>query len=292
MLGANAWKRHEPRVYFPVFAGMENHVDITLQEPVPITVRKLGAPLYHWSKKRKDLRDTMRDYAILLANPKYRFKGFFVDQQGKPRASGHFEGAYKAGDYFHVNVNAWLQAQGCAQEDGTFILVANHGRPDLFNSSPGNATLRVVGRETVAGYRTGFFCRALNDGKKHFGFTGLNPQIEVGDHAVASLLFVNHSSDPAYDRPANPTVRLHRSVDEFLEAPFGEIPPHASMERRITDLFPDAAGFLTATGGKGHSVTSLKGASLASVHVLRRPDGVLLSMEHSRPAYPNIVKYL
>ena len=292
MLGANAWKRHEPRVYFPVFADMENHVDITLQQPLPVTFRKLGAPLYHWSKKRKALRDTLRDYAILLTNPKYRFKGIFVDRYGTPRASAPFDGAFPAGDYFHVNVNAWLQEQGCPLEDGTFILVANHGRPDLFNSSPGNATLRLVGKETVAGYRTGFFCRALNDGKKHFGFTGLNPQIEVSKHAVASLLFVNHSSDPAYDRPANPTVRLYRNVDDYIETSFGEIPPHAAMERRITDLFPDAAAFLAPTGGKGHSVTSLKGASLASVHILRRPDDVLLSMEHSRPAYPNIVKYL
>ena len=26
MMETNAWKRHEPRVYFPVFAGMENIV--------------------------------------------------------------------------------------------------------------------------------------------------------------------------------------------------------------------------------------------------------------------------
>ena len=291
MLDANAWKRHEPRVYFPVFAGVENHVDITLQEPLPVTVRKLGAPLYHWIKKRKALCGTLRDYAILLANPKYCFKGLFVNSLGAPLISEAFDGEYRAGDYFHVNVNAWLQAHGCAVEDGTFILVANHGRPDLFNSSPGNATLRIVGQDTVAGYRTGFFCRALNDGKKHFGFTGLNPQIEVSENAVASLMFVNHSSDPSYDRPVNPTVRLHRSVDDYIEAPFGEIPPHSAMERTITDIFPDAAAFLQATNGKGYSVTSLKGASLASVHILRRPDGALLSMEHSRPAYPNIVKY-
>jgi hypothetical protein len=170
--------------------------------------------------------------------------------------------------------------------------VANHGRPDLFNSSPGNATLRAISNDTVAGYRTGFFCRTLNDGKKHFGFTGLNPQIEVSEHAVASLLFVNHSSDPAYDRQVSPTVRLHRSVGEFIEVSFGNIPAHAAVEKPITELFPNAAEFLAPCGGRGFSVSTLKGATLASVHVLRRPDGVLLSMEHSRPAYPNIVDYL
>lgn len=292
MLNLDAWKRHEPRAYFPVFAGVENHVDITLQQPVPLTARKIASPLYHWFKKRKGLRDTLRDYLILATNPAYRFKGLFIDRSGRQRAAAEFPGHYRAEDYFHCNVNEWLRAQGLAAEDGTFILVANHGRPDLFNSSPGNASLRVVGEDTVAGYRTGFFCRPLNDGKKHFGFTGLNPQVEVSEYAVASLLFVNHSSDPAYDRTANPTVRLHRSVDDYIEAPFGEIPPHAAMERCLTDLFPNATAFLAPTGGKGHSVTSLKGASLASVHILRRPDGALLSMEHSRPAYPNIVKYL
>lgn len=291
MLDPKAWKRHEPRVYFPIFADMENHVDITLQEPLAVTGRKLGAPLYHFFRKRKALRDMLRDYAILLTNPDYRFRGIFIDRTGRPCATGVFEGSFRAGDYFHANVNAWLQAQGCRIEDGTFILVANHGRPDLFNSSPGNASLRVVGKDTVAGYRTGFFCRALNDGKKHFGFTGLNPQIEISEHAVASLLFVNHSSDPQYDKSVSPVVRLHRSVEEYIEAPFGEIPPHAGMEKRITELFPDAAEFLAPTEGRGHSVTTLKGASLASVHILRRPDGVLLSMEHSRPAYPNIVQY-
>lgn len=291
MLIAEAWKSYQPRVYFPILSNMENHIDISLQEPLRISVRKMIAPLYHCAKKRKTLRDTLRDYLVMLTNPKYCFKGYFVDRKGKLRASAEFEGAFSAGEYFHLNVNSWLWSYDLPIQDGTFILVANHGRPDLFNSSPGNASLRLIGKDTVAGYRTGFFCRKLNDGKKHFGFTGLNPQIEVSGDAIASLLFINHSSDPSYDRPANPIVRLHRGVNDYIETHFGEIPPHAAVERSIPELFPNVVNFLSPVGGRGYTVTSLKGTSLASVHVLRRPDGALLSMEHSRPAYPNIVKY-
>lgn len=270
---------------------MDNHIDFTLQQPVPLTARKVAAPLYHWFKKRKALGCVLRDYLILATNPSYRFKGIFIDRSGRQRAAADFAGRFRAGDYFHCNVNEWLQALGMRLEDGTFILVANHGRPDLFNSSPGNVSLRAIGNDTVAGYRTGFFSRMLNDGKKHFGFTGLNPQIEVSEYAIASLLFVNHSSDPAYNREVNPTIRLYRSVDEFMEVSFGKIPAHAAVEKSITELFPDAADFLAPNGGRGFSVSTLKGATLASVHVLRRPDGVLMSMEHSRPAHANIINY-
>lgn len=291
MLAHDIWRQSEPRLNFPIFGDMENHIDITIQEPLPITGRKLAAPMYHWFKKRKRLAATLRDYRLLLTNPPYRFKGVFLDRQGKQLAADKLPGKFRAGDYFHCNVNEWLAELGVDMTDGNFILVADHGRPDLFSSSPGNATLRVVGPRHVAGYRTGFFCRLLNVGHKHFGFTGLNPQIEVSEHAIAALLLINHSSDPDYDRSVCPTVRLHRGVDEFLEAPFGDIPPHAALERSITELFPDAAEFLAPTDGRGYSITTLRGASLASIHVLRAPDGELLSLEHSRPAHPNIVSY-
>lgn len=291
MLNSNAWKKHEPRVHFPVFSNMENHIDITLQDPLPISIRKLGAPAYHWLKKRKSFIETIRDYQILLTNPAYRFRGIFVDRNGNQLAEGELPGSYKAGDYFVCHVNDWLESQGQSMVDGTFILIANHGRPDLFNSSPGNASLRAIGKETIAGYRTGFFSRTLNDGKRHYGFTGLNPQIEVNDQVVASLLFINHSSNPEYNQVANPTVRLYRNLADFTEVSFGEIPAHSAKERSLLDLFPNAAEFLKDSNGLGFSITSLKGASLASLHVLRRQDGELLSIEHSRPAYPNIVKY-
>lgn len=291
MLNSNAWKRHEPRAHFPIFSNMENHIDITLQEPLPVSIRKMGAPIYHWLKKRKGIVETLRDYRLLLANPPYKFRGIFIDRNGKMLAEGELPGCYKAGDYFVCNVNEWLKSQGKSMVDGTFILIANHGRPDLFNSSPGNVSLRVIGKETIAGYRTGFFCRPLNDGKKHYGFTGLNPQIEVNHQAIASLMFINHSSNPGYDQVANPTVRLYRNHTDYIEASFGEIPAHSAKERTILDIFPNAADFLSESNQLGFSVTSLKGASLASLHVLRRPDAELLSIEHSRPAYPNIVKY-
>lgn len=292
MLDHDVWLSSEPRLNFPIFGGLENHIDITIQEPSAITGRKLAAPLYHFFKKRKGWSGTLRDYWLLVFNPPYRFKGVFVDRQGHQRAAGDFPGAFRSGDFFHCNVNQWLGKLGVPMADGNFILIANRGRPDLFSSSPGNVTLRVVGPRHVAGFRTGFFCRALNEGHKHFGFTGLNPQVEVRADAVAGLLLINHSSAPSYDKTVSPQVRLHRAADDFLEASFGDIAPHAALERSIPELFPGAAEFLAGSGGRGYSITTVRGASLASIHVLRTPDGELLSLDHSRPAHPNIVDYL
>jgi hypothetical protein len=101
---------------------------------------------------------------------------------------------------------------------------------------------------------------------------------------------MNHSSDPGYDRTVSPVIRLHRSHDEYLEAPFGTIPPHGALERGIADVFPGAATFVGADGG--YTITRNKGASLASLHVLRAADGSSMALDHSRPAHTNVVAYI
>lgn len=291
MLDSNAWKKNEPRLHFPIFAGMESYVDITIQQPLKVTLKKFLAPLYYLLKKQKTFLAVLRDYYILIANPPYRFKAIFVDHKGNQLISEVFHENYSAGDYFNLNVTKWLASHNCQSKDGVFILIANHGRPDLFGSSPGNATLTVLNRKVVAGYRTGFFSRPLNDGKKHYGFTGLNPQVQIDKISIASLLLINHSSNPLYNQFVNPKVRLYRNPKEYIEADFGEIPPHSFREKTILELFPDCELFLESTNGQGYSITKLKGATLASIHILRSRNGDLLSMEHSRPSHPNVINY-
>jgi hypothetical protein len=292
MLSSHCWRQEEPRLNFPVFAGAENHIDFTLQEDPALTWRRAAAPVYHFVKRRKTLKAMVDDYRNLVGGEPYRFKGVFLDRQGREKLVGALEGEYRPGGFFHCNLNQWLHDKGVALEDGNFILVASRGRADRFQSSPGNVTLRVISDQRVCGYRTGFFSRPLNAGHKHFGFTGLNPHVEVNRDWVSALLLINHSSDPAYDTTVEPTVRLYRADGQWLEAPFGPIAPHAALERSLLALFPEAESFLADNGGRGHTITRLKGASLASIHVQRARGGQLASMEHSRPAHPNVVDYL
>jgi hypothetical protein len=292
MLPSNAWRQEEPRLNFPVFAGIENHIDFTLQDDPPLTMRRLVAPVYHFVKSRKTLATLVKDYRHFIGGEPYRFKAIYLNRQGHLLYIGDFEGQYRPGGFFHCNLGLWLATQGMALQDGNLVLVASRGRADRFLSSPGNVTLRVIGPNRVCGYRTGFFSRPLNAGHKHFGFTGLNPHVEVNGDWISSLLLINHSSDPEYDKRVNPTVRLYRADGAHLEAPFGEIAPHAALERNLLELFPDVQAFLAASGGRGYTITRLKGASLASIHVQRSRDGELASMEHSRPAHPNVVDYL
>ncbi len=292
MLSPNAWRQEEPRLNFPVFGDAENHIDFTLQDDPKLTPKRLAVPAYHFVKGRKPLATMIDDYRHLFGAEPYRFKGVFLDRQGREKLAGPLPGEYRPGGFFHCNLNHWLSHHQVPLQDGTFVLVASRGRADRFLSSPGNVTLRVLTGERVCGFRTGFFSRPLNAGHKHFGFTGLNPHVEVNAAWLSSLLLINHSSDPAYDQRVTPTVRLFRADGQFLEAPFGEIAPHAALEKTISEVFADAEAFLAGNAGRGFTVTRLKGATLASIHVLRSRDGHLASMEHSRPAHPNVVDYL
>ena len=295
MTTANAislWAEHEPRLHFPVFKDKTNFVEMTIQPATASLFRQLSSPAYYWLKKKKPARLAVRDYFNFLLNRPYKFRGAFFNQTGQCIHNETFEGKFRRGELFGCNVNEMLASAGIEMCDGTFALISSRGRPDLLTSSPGNATLRVEGHGNVAGYRTGFFCRTLNAGKKHYGFTGLNPQVEIKKDKVASLLFINHSSDPNYKTYVRPNVKLFKNTGDFIEADFGQIPPHAAIERRLDELFPTGAEFLAETGGKGHTITQVQGATLASMHLLRDHSGELLAIEHSRPSFTNIVSYL
>lgn len=294
MLPENTWQPWHPRAFFPVFADVQNTVDFIVQRHQSFSLRALAMPAYAVLKKRKSTSDALRDYGNILLSRPYHFRGVLVDRAGTFVAEWPLGNGLRAGDYFSADINHLCREAGIKLMDGQWVLIANRGRADLMGSSPGSATMRYVGANYVAGFRTGLFTRVINpvNGKKHFGFTGINPQVMVHPNLVASVLLINHSSDPAYDRAVAPTIRLYRNNTEYLEAPFGDIPSHGALERRVTDLFPQAEAYLAANQGRGLTVAHASGVSLASLHLLRSPKGDTLGIDHSRPAYTNVVDYL
>jgi hypothetical protein len=291
MLPQGLWHSWEPRAVFPVFADAQNGIDFAVQESLTPTWRSIARAGYTLMRRHKPPADAFRDLANLVLGRGMRFRGALVTRGGHFVRDWQLSGPLRPGGFFSVSVNELLAREHMAMTDGLFILIASRGRADRWSSSPGSATVRYVGDGYVAGYRTGLFTRQLNPvkGKRHFGFTGINPQVQVGDDVVASVLLINHSSDPEYDRRVSPTIRLHHDAASFLEAPFGDIPPHGALERSVTDLFPHAREFLAPNGGRGFTIARAQGASLASVHLLRSRSGRTLGLDHSRPAYTNVV---
>lgn len=291
MLNNKSWRSNEPRLHFPIFSDLNNVIKLTLQEDNKITIKKYLSPLYFFLKKRKTFFSLINDYKFLFFSSFYKFRIILVDKNGKCFFSKKFNDKFKLGDTFYLNVNKILIENKIKIRTSTLILISNHGRPDLFGSSPGNISLSLYSSKFIAGYRTGFFTRSLNDGKKHYGFTGINPQIEINDNFISSLILINHSSNPLYKSTVNPTIRLYRNNKEFLETKFGKIKPHCYKEVSILELFPSAKKFLKKNSGKGYTITTLKGYTLASIHVIRSTRGEIVSMEHSRPSHTNIIKY-
>lgn len=291
MIPLDMWRQDEPRLNLPIFGSALNEIDFTVQDDRKLSMRRLIAPAYHFARGRSSWSAAIRNYRNMLAPPAFTFKACFVNRCGEITCHAELPGSYRAGDFFYLNVNDWLFCNNIPMQDGSLILVSSHGRADRWQSSPGNVTIRTTEAGHAAGYRTGFFARPLNAGHKHFGFTGLNPRIEVNKRWVSGLLFINHSSEPGYDETVCPTVRLHINPEKYLETSFGDIAPHAASERSILELFPNAEEFLAPAGGIGYSISTLTGASLASVHVLRHRSGQLASLEHSRPAHTNIINY-
>jgi hypothetical protein len=293
MLPKGIWQQHEPRAVVPLFGDAENFVDFAVQPSFAAKPRSFIEPLYYLYQRKKTLTSAARDYFNLLLRRPLAFRAVMATRDGRYLGQWPLAEGLRVGDFFSVNVNELMVGSGIKPCDGLLILVASRGRTDLWNSSPGSANVRYVGKHYVAGFRTGLFVRTLNpaQGSKHFGFTGLNPQVRLNGREVPGVLLINHSSDPEYDRTVSPISRLHRSREEFLEAPFGSIAPHGALERSVPDLFPDAAEFLAPNAGRGYLVTRNKGASLASLHLIRSRDGRSMALDHSRPAHTNVVAY-
>ena len=291
MLDGDCWGPNEPRLNFPIFGDSENSIEFTIQEDNNFTLRRLLAPIYHVLKTPKKLFTLFSLYKSMFFPKRYKFRGVFLNRKGEQLHKGIFEGAYRPGDYVSWNINDWLKNNNIKIQDGNFIFIASRGLPDKWHSSPGTVTLRVDNHGRLSGYCTGYFARALNDGKKHFGYTGINPLIEAKGKWNYGIILINHSSEPSYNKIVTPLIRLYRNDTEYLETSFGNISPHASLERNILDLFPSAPKFLTPNRGIGHTVTTLKGTSLASLHILRSEDNHIAALEHSRPSHANIISF-
>lgn len=295
MLDRTLWKYWEPKAVFPLFAGVCTWIDFIAQDSLYCqSVKEFARPAYYLWQRKKNLPRVARDYVDTIFGRPMRLRGIALDRAGQYIGQWQLGEIRHPGDFISVDVNGLAENEGLKLSDGVLIVLASRGQNDMWSSSPGSATVRYIGDRFIGGYRTGLFARPLNpmQGKKHFGFTGLNPQIVIDDRLVASILLINHSSDPEYDRIVTPTIRLHRSPQEYLEAEFGEIYPHGALERSVTDLFPEAEQFLASTGGKGFTVAQAKGVSLASLHILRARGGISVGIDHSRPAFTNVVDYL
>jgi hypothetical protein len=288
------WNSWEPRVIFPIFENAENVFDFVVQEKLNGNgLKDYLKPIYHFLKSQKLFSITVRNVLWALTNAKMKFRYAYLDRDGQLIEEWSDPSSYGYGDVFSINVNKLLEAANIKLRDGELLLIASRGRLDKFSSSPGNVTARYIQDSKISGFRTGLFTRPLNSSSKgHFGFTGLNPKIRIDDRYEASLMLINHSSDPEYDLTAEPVVYLHKSATEFLEASFGAIPPLGIREKKLTDLFPQAQAFLSSNSGIGYTVTKVKGITLASLHIMRsKQTGGLLAIEHSRPAHAAVIRY-
>jgi hypothetical protein len=294
MLSKDYWNQWEPRVIFPVFADTENVFDFVVQEKLNGNgLKDYLKPIYHFLKSQKTFSLMIRNVFWVLTNAKIKFRYAYLNRDGQLIKEWSDTTSYGYGDVFSINLNKILSAENVELADGEFLLIASRGRLDKHSSSPGNVTARYIQNSKISGYRTGLFSRFLNSSTKgHFGFTGLNPKVRIDTRYEASLLLINHSSDPEYSLTAEPMVYLYRNESEFLEAPFGAIPPLGIREKKLTDLFPNCQAFLSSTGGLGYTVTKVKGITLASLHMMRsQQTGGLLAIEHSRPAHAAVIRY-
>jgi hypothetical protein len=293
MLPKGLWAPHEPRAVVPVFADAQTFVDFAVQPSFAPRARGYAEPLYWALKKKKKPLAVAIDYYNLLLRRPLNFRAALVSRQGEYLAQWSLAKGLRVGDFFSANIGELMAKSGIAAQDALLIVIANRGRTDLWSSSPGSLNVRYVGLRYICGFRTGLFARTLNPvhGAAHFGFTGLNPQVRFDNGTEPSVLLMNHSSEPEYDRSVAPVMRLHRSHEEFLEAPFGTIAPHGALERAIADVFPEAEAFLGPCG-RGYTVTRNKGATLASLHVMRARDRSSMALDHSRPAHTNVVAYI
>ena len=282
------WKPWQPRVSFPLFSGVENTYEFTVQPTLKISSwRNFVYPAYAAYKNLKTWHHAFHDYLNILVSNRITFDVHRLDQEGRYIEGLGRYGPYGIGDSFIYKTRIGDRQ---SEQDGLILFVASRGRVDPMGSSPGNMTARYVGPHCVSGYRTGFFSRSLNDSKGHYGFLGLNPALTRNPEIRAGLLLINHSSDLAYGKAVEPRVRLYKSHDDFLEADFGPIAPHGFREVALVELFPELESW-----GKDAcniwAVTECKGVTLASFHTYRNRRTELMAIEHSRPSHTQVIKY-
>jgi hypothetical protein len=288
---------------FPTFAGIESRMGFSIPAWYrPIDVRYLRSLIA--GSLRKNFRETIKELVPELAGlvasgftKKLRFKLQILSRDGNYRATYEFPESFSPGASVEIEFSDLFANLNLPQDDYLVIVVMSRGRMDGYRSSPASYSMTYVDQDNVAIYRTGAFARPLNEGrlKAHVGFTGINPKIIATTDIVSSLMLINHSSDPEYAHSARPTSKLIRGDGEQLEGDFGEIPPLGAREMSVTDMFGSRVfDFLKPFGGRGTTVTTCNGVTLASLHLQRTNDNrrTLLGIEHSRPAHMNLAGIL
>jgi hypothetical protein len=286
MLPASLWQAWEPRVSFPAFSGAFNSYEFTVQPG--LDCRKLKHflyPLYLWRRNEIGWPEALARYRQLLKGAHITFRVYRLSANGEFLSELGRSKPVAIGETY-----IFQHDMRDARADEIILFVASRGRMDKFFSSPGNMTARYSTPKSVAGYRTGFFARPLNCGKKHYGYTGLNPGMPSDPRIRSGVLLINHSSDPAYNQSVSPVMRLYRGKDAYLERSFGAIPPHGFRELMVADAFPEAVEWRQARQPLW-MVTECKGVTLASFHVYRDLEGQLLAIEHSRPSHAQVLDY-
>ncbi len=298
MLPDHAWKPWEPRFGLPIFKGVRLLLSFSVN-PEYSPLKTSGIPLMLMGAMRngfRGVRDLVVEHGTLLRTPhlgrrlEFRFiittrEGEFLGQRGVP-------GSYPPGGSIDIEVADVLAKMGLPDDDYMGILVMSRGRPDGWRTSPGSYSMTYATDRTVTTYRTGGFIRILNDPnrKKHVGFRGINPKALATDRHLSSILLINHSSNPAYDRHVTPDSTLLRADGEQRTAVFGSIAPFGGVERDLEQLFGgDVVDFLAPFGGRGTVITTCQGVTLASIHVMRARDGSSMSIDHSRPTHTYIL---
>lgn len=293
MLPRHIWNEREPRFGFPVFKGAANLVSFSVRpdfKPVDYAKLRKEAVGAFKSGPRAVGAFLKNNVPILLfsRDPNLRFKIIVTSRKGEYMGMKYIEGVYPPGGSVDVNVNEAVKELGLPDDDYMAILVMSNGRHDGVRSSPGSYSMTYIGEKFYSTYRTGGFVRTLNDPRKksHYGFRGINPTVIVNDSTVSSLFLINHSSLPEYNNVVNPNTILLRADGKTREAAFGDIHPFGGVERNMEELFgKDVKEFLTPFGGKGTTITTCPGVTLASIHITRARDGSSFSIEHSRPTH-------
>ncbi len=284
----NTWQPWQPRVAFPAFAQSYNSYEFTVQPSfLSRNWKSYLYPLVTFWRKQISFQELLIRYFNAFFSRSIHFRVFHLSKNGQFIKEIPQHEKIKVGESFCYDLD--LRGKQ-ATEDMLVLFVASQGRLDKFSSSPGNMTARYSNDTTAAGYRTGFFSRPLNNGKGHYGYTGLNPATSLKPNIQNGILLINHSSNPAYNETARPVIRVYTDAKTFLEKPFPAIAPHGFSEALVEDLFPEVIKW-KENKTPFWIVTECKGTSLASFHTYRDNHGNLLAIEHSRPSHAQVLDY-
>lgn len=297
MLPKHAWREFEPRFGFPTFKGVRSLASFSIRPDFrPLDYARIAAgakaALRQGPRAVKGFATTHVPLLLHCRGKRLRFRVIVTTRGGEFLGEHRVQGVYPPGGAVDVDVSGLIERMGLPDDDYMAIMVMSNGRHDAVRSSPGSYSMTYYSDRFYTTYRTGGFVRTLNDPrrKSHFGFRGINPKAVATGKQMSSLLLINHSSSPAYDRTVAPTALLLRPDGQTREAGFGEIPPFGGVERSLEDLFgADVVEFLAPFGGQATTITTCPGVTLASLHLMRARDGSSMSIEHSRPTHTYLI---